>query len=68
MTGMKDPGSGELFRKAYSNREFKRILTRFLLLCVLVSLKARAYLRFSEERDEKSFELLGRVCLQQIEI
>ena len=51
MTGMKDPGLGELFRKAYSNREFKRVVTRFLLLCVLVSLKVRAYLRFSDERD-----------------
>ena len=51
MTGMKDPGLGELFRKAYSNREFKRVVTRFLLVCVLVSLKVRAYLRFSDERD-----------------
>ena len=48
---MKDPGSGELLRKAYPNREFKRVLTRFLLVCVLVSLKVRAYLRFSDERD-----------------
>ena len=51
MTRTKDPGLGELFRKAYSNREFKRVVTRFLLLCALVSLKVRAYLRFSDERD-----------------
>ena len=51
MTGMKDPGFGELFRKTYSNREVKRVVTRFLFLCVLVSSKVRAYLRFSDERD-----------------
>ena len=51
MTGMKDLGLGEMFRMAYSNRVFKSVLTRFLLLCVLVSLKVRAYLRFSDERD-----------------
>ena len=48
---MKDPGFGELFRKAYSSRVFKGVLTRFLVLCVLGSLKVRAYFRFSVERD-----------------